>query len=155
VYRDVFGSLTEARKKANIEESFKYGRNGRVDRLLDNSDVDYDADATIYVLLISVNGEKAYYVGESTKIRKRLQSHVYQTKIQAWAHGSYGKILAPREKTNELNEVEVESIEYTIPLYRGENESNIDFRRRRKYKEHHEHLSVAIDNETLEVYGGR
>lgn len=155
VYRDRFGSLTEARSVAGIKESFKNGRNGKVERLLETVNIDDDADAVVYVLLMDVNGETAYYVGESTNIRKRITSHVYQTKIQAWAHGSNGKILAPREKTNELNEVEVLSIEHTIPLYKDDSESDVDFRRRRKYKEHHEHLSVALDKNTLEVYGGR
>jgi hypothetical protein len=155
VYRDRFGSLTEARKVAQIEESFKNGKNGKVKRLVKSADVDKDADAIIYVLEITVNNETAYYVGETTDIKSRLRSHVYRTRIQTWAHGTHGKILAPRTKSGELNEIEVKSIEYTIPLYKNKDESDIGFRRRRKYREHHEHLSVAIDNNTLDVYGGR
>lgn len=154
VYRDRFGSLTNARKICGLEESFKGGKNSKVQRLISNADID-DSDAHIYVLKLSVNGQDAYYVGESTSIKDRLFSHIHRTKIQAWAHGPHGKILAPREETNKLNEIEIESIEYTIPLYQEQGESDIDFRRRRKYKEHHEHLSVAIDKNTLEVYGGR
>jgi len=155
VYRDRFGSITNAREEAGIVEDFKNGSNGKVKQLLDSIDFSRDANALIYVLRISVNGEPAYYVGETTNIEKRLTSHVYQTKIQSWAHGPHGKILAPREETNNLNEINVDSIEYVIELYQKEDESDIDFRRRRKYKEHHEHLSVAIDKNTLEVYGGR
>jgi len=155
VYRDRFGSLTEARKIAGIDESFKGGSNGKIHRLLHSVEVDEDSDALIYVLKILVNGEEAYYVGETTNIYSRLQSHVYRTNIQTWANGPYGKILSPREKANEMNEISVESIEYTVPLYQDSDESDIEFRRRRKYKEHHEHLSLAIDKNTLEVYGGR
>lgn len=154
-YRNRFGSISEARKIAGIEPSFKFARtNGQIDRLLE--DIDYkNSDAVIYVLRMNVNGAKAYYVGESTSFKDRLNTHVYQTKVQSWAHSPHGKILAPRNKTNELNNIEIKSIEYVIPLNQKEDESDINFRRRRKYREHHEHLSVAMEKDTLDVYGGR
>jgi hypothetical protein len=155
VYQDRFGSIADARIEAGITESFKGGNNGKVKRLIKEVEIDKDADAHIYVLEIRVNEETAYYVGETKDIEKRIRSHLYRTRIQAWANGPYGKILAPRDKSNELNEIDIESIKYTIPMNKKEDESNIDFRRRRKYKEHHRHLALAMEKDTLEVYGGR
>lgn len=151
-YKTKFGSLRRARTIAGIEQSFDHGK---VEKMLQESNYEKKSDAVIYVLKINVNGEEAYYVGESTNIKKRLSSHIHRTKIQAWANGPYGKILAPRSKTGKMNEIKIKSIDYTIPLYKQSGESDIEFRRRRKYKEHHEHLSVAIENDTLDVYGGR
>ena len=137
-----------------ITADFK--NSNRVQEIIDSLDAFAEsADAHVYVLKLDVNNETAYYVGESTNLHKRLQSHIYEQKIQTWANSSHGKILAPREKTNVVNDVSVNGVEFVIPLYRKDNESDIEFRRRRKYREHHIHLQVAMDKQTLDVYGGR
>jgi hypothetical protein len=152
-YKSRFGSIKSARKEIGISTEFQ---KHKVREKIKNIDgFKKSASAHIYVLELTVNGETAYYVGESTNLEKRLQSHFYNTKIQTWSHGKHGKILSPRTETNKVNDVSVDRVKYVIPMRRKENETANEFRKRRKLKEHHTHLSVAIENKTVEVYGGR
>lgn len=153
-YKTSFGSIKNARREAGISTDFK--NSNKIRNIIDKiKSYDSNADAHVYVLNIEINGETAYYVGETTNLHSRLQTHYYQNNIQCWSNGEYGKILSPRDDTGKSNEFDILSVEYVIPMYQENGESKIEFRRRRKYKEHHEHLSVAIDMDTVEVYGGR
>lgn len=153
-YRSHFGSIGEARGEANITPNFSTTyKSKHLEEILENVEIK-DADAHIYVLELEVNDETGYYVGESKNIEKRICTHINNTRMQVWANSPHGKILAPAEKTNELNDVTVKSIKYTIPINKAENESSLNFRRRRKFKEHHQQLVVAMEEETLDVYGG-
>jgi len=153
-YKSCFGSIKKAREEADISVDFK--NSNKIQNIIDGIEsYDNNSDAHIYVLNIEINGEPAYYVGETTNLHSRLQTHYYQNNIQCWSNGDHGRVLSPRSDTGESNKFTIISVEYVIPMYKKDNESNIEFRRRRKYKEHHEHLSVAIDNNTFEVYGGR
>jgi hypothetical protein len=154
-YISRFGSLQKAREIADIETTFNTTYSDKVTKWIDSVQYEEDADVHIYVLSISINEEQVYYVGESMDIKSRIQSHLEKCEFRTKTRTRHGERIATRFETNRVNDVEIDSIEYVVPIYRKSGESDIEFRRRRKLIEHHEQLSVAIDKDTLEVYGGR
>jgi hypothetical protein len=154
-YRSKFGSIQSARELAGINCKFNKTYSDKVKKWMENTQYEDNADAHIYVLSISIDGEKAYYIGESQNVTSRIHSHLENPQFTTKNNTKYGEVISTRRETGRVNDIKIEGIEYVIPIYRNDGESDEIFRKRRKYREHHEHLSVAIDKNTLEVYGGR
>lgn len=157
-YRTHFGSLPNARDIVGIEDNNIQGeRFRRVINSLDEVDgYDDNADSHIYVLQINTHGKDVFYVGQSSNLSNRLKNHCNNApEVSLFEITEYGKAMKPRDSVRSDCEAEVSKIEYCIPLYQEENESDTMFRRRVLERERKESYVVALEHETTNVYGGR
>lgn len=154
-YKDRFGSLDRARIIAEVSRN-EITKKSEAVEIVNSTDEYYDDDdAHVYVLTISINDQECYYVGESTSLIERITSHMRSPDIRTYEETTNGKAIVPRKETPKKNSVKIESIEALIPMNKSDGETEIEFRRRRKYKEHETALSMAIEKNTTMVFGGK
>jgi hypothetical protein len=147
VYRRIYGSIVEARKEAGMD-SFSYRENfeDRIGAL--PKSYDENADGYIYVLKIVRDGEEYYYVGMSTRLKKRLNKHsLGKSKVMLHHENKY----ATMEQLN-LYPVCVVRIEN---YYKNDGEDDADFRDRLKSKEHIVSHQISAAFNTDKILGGR
>jgi len=145
-YDKIFGSLSEARLAAGLEEQYVTNFEDKLGLLPDN--FDEDADAHIYVLSIHDDSERYYYVGKSTRLRKRLNAHTSgKSKIRHRTKHKYGRI-----KNMSLTP---DSLLRVINVYQKDSESDNEFDNRLSDIEHTTSYKVAAGLETSNILGGR
>lgn len=157
-YVSHFGSLPNAREIADIQDYDIEGERLRqlVGDIKNIAGYDSDADAHIYVVTIKINGNNVYYVGMSSSLRSRLETHMNGApEVSLYEVTEFGNAMLPRNETRSRESASVESVEYVVPMYRESNESNEMFRRRVLERERKESYVVALENNTTDVFGGR
>lgn len=147
VYSRIYGSIVDARKSAGID-SIKYRESFR-DRIGELPEsYDDSADGYIYVLKLVKSGKEYYYVGMSTKLKQRLDTHSRgESKIMLHHENKY-------EKMNEMDMYPV-CVVRVENYYKNEEESNEQFRSRLKSEEHIISHQISAAFNTDKVLGGR
>lgn len=158
-YSSHFGSLVNAREIIGIEDY--HSKNNAIESIISGGikNVDgYDdnANAHIYVLKIEIYDEKVFYVGQSKNLKKRITTHASGTpKVSLYENTNSGKAMLPRLETLSNGDATVTDILYFIPMYKKDKENDIQFNRRVLEREREESYSLAIRENTTDIFGGR
>lgn len=147
IYTRIYGSIVDARREAGID-SVSYKENFR-DRIGDLPEsYDENANGYIYVLKMIKGGEEYYYVGMSTRLKKRLNTH------------SLGKSMIMLHHENRYDTMKDMNM-YPVCVVRidnhyiNEDESEDEFRDRLKSAEHIVSHQVSAAFNTDKILGGR
>lgn len=147
VYQDVYGSIIDARSAAGIDSlSFNENFSDRIGELPNS--YDESADGYVYVLKMVRHGEEYYYVGMSTRLKERLNTHsLGKSKVMLHHENKYEKM-----KEMDLYPVCVVRIDN---YYRKTDEDSDEFRDRLKSEEHIISHQISAAFNTDKVLGGR
>lgn len=147
VYREIYGSMMEARKESGLEDiTYRENFRDRVGQLPQS--YDDDADGYIYALKMVRDGEDYYYIGMSTRLKKRLNTH---------SRGSSKVMLHHENKYDTMNNLGI----YPVCVvrienyYKRDNESDKEFKDRLKSEEHIISHQISAAFNTDKVLGGR
>lgn len=145
-YRSIFGSMPNARKEAGIKDFSNNALEYKIGHIPDN--YDDSADGYVYVIRMIRKGEEYYYVGMSTSLRNRLDSH---------ASGSSKVMLHHENKYDKMSELGLEPhcIVRVENYYQENTESEEEFRNRLKSEEHIVSHQISAAFNTDKVLGGR
>lgn len=147
VYKRVYGSIIDARDAAGLDcISYRENFRDRIGKLPES--YDENADGYIYVLKMVRHGEQYYYVGMSTRLKKRLNTHSRgESKVMLHHENKY-------DKTKEMNLYPV-CVVRIENFYQNEEESEDEFRDRLKSEEHIISHQVSAAFNTDKILGGR
>lgn len=146
-YGRIYGSIIEARKEAGLEDvSYYKNFRDRIGKLPEQYDA--DADGYIYVLKMVREGSDYYYVGMSTRLDKRLNTHSRgKSKIMLHQENEYGTM-----KDLGIYPVCVVRVEN---YYKNSGETDKDFKDRLKSEEHIVSHQISAAFNTDKILGGR
>lgn len=158
VYINRFGSLETARELADCKRT-NYITHERWQEIvgdIENLDgYDSTADGYVYVLQVDLDGEEAYYVGQTVNPIRRLKNYIIGKPRARWNKQTpFGKVSTNRDEYTNIS-CSVVDVLYVVSMYKGEGESEETFRRRRLERERKESFTVALDKNTTNVFGGR
>lgn len=159
VYKSRFDSLETAREVAKLPVT-QYIKSQRwmdiVGEDLDNIDgYKSDADKYVYVLELNIRGDTGYYIGQTKNPYKRIKQYITSTpKMRLNKVTEYGLASARREDYVNTG-TKVTDVKYLISMYKGDGEDEKNFIDRVREQERRESFTVAIDENCVNIFGGR
>lgn len=147
VYKDVFGSVTEARQKAGVDKFHRTPLKHKLDKILEDT-IDEGADGHVYVIKMYKDADKYYYVGSSINVKRRLRNHLNgKNKIKFHHEQELGKV-------DELD-LEPYSVWRVDSYNQDEDETDREFKDRLQSEEHVLSYKIASTFKTNKILGGR